>query len=196
MPSPPATAQKFPTLPGPTIATNKFSVTNPQYKKMSFAEMEDRRTKGLCYNCDAKFSPQNKCPNRRLLLLQWDEDLQECFESSLESIPELDHLLTQEFQSLSLHAMDSKLIFGTLRFTGYVNGHAIQVLLDGGSDDNFLQPRVAKFLHLEILPVPTFKVLVGNGNSLQVEGLINNLQITIQKYSSEYGCILATYHGC
>lgn len=77
--------------------------------------------------------------------------------------------------------MDSTLISGTLRFTGYINGHAVQVLLDGGSDDNFLQPRVANFLQLPILPIPSFKVLVGNGNALQVEGLIIGLQVIIQK---------------
>lgn len=54
------------------------------------------------------------------------------------------------------------------------------MLLDGNSDDNFLQPRVAKFLKLPVLPIPSFKVLVGNGNALQVEGLINNLLVTIQ----------------
>lgn len=50
----------------------------------------------------------------------------------------------------------------------------------GGSDDNFLQPRIAKFLKLPVLPIPSFKVLVGNGNALQVEGLINDLQVHIQ----------------
>ena len=115
-----------------------------------------------------------------MLLLPWDNELQEIPETSMELCLDSDQQLTQEFQSLSLHAMDSTVISGTLRFTGYINGHAIQVLLDGGSDDNFLQPRVAKFLQLAILPIPTFKVLVGNGNALQVEGLVNNLQVTIQ----------------
>lgn len=35
-------------------------------------------------------------------------------------------------------------------------------------------------MKLPVLPVPTFKVLVGNGQSLHAEGLIQNLQITIQ----------------
>lgn len=102
-------------------------------------------------------------------------------EVSDEILSESTQQLQQEFQSLSLHAMDSTLISGTLRFTGYINGHVVQVLLDGGSDDNFLQPRVANFLQLPILPIPSFKVLVGNGNALQVEGLIIGLQVIIQK---------------
>lgn len=43
----------------------------------------------------------------------------------MELFAELDQQLTQEFQSLSLNAMDSTLISGTLRFTGYINGQAI-----------------------------------------------------------------------
>ncbi|MCI44661.1 hypothetical protein A2U01_0065900, partial [Trifolium medium] len=58
---------------------------------------------------------------------------------------------------------------GTIRFQGYINGHPVQVLVDGGSTDNFLQPRVAKFLKLPIEPVSNFNVLVGNGNKIVAE---------------------------
>lgn len=61
LPAPPRNSVKVPALPGP-------SNTAPHFKKMSYAELQERRAKGLCYNCDEKFSPQHKCPNRRLLL--------------------------------------------------------------------------------------------------------------------------------
>lgn len=44
------------------------------FKRITFNEMQLRRAKGLCFNCDEKFSPSHRCPNKRLLLLQWDED--------------------------------------------------------------------------------------------------------------------------
>lgn len=67
------------------------------------------------------------------------------------------------------------MISGTLRSTGFINGNLVQILLDGRSDHNFIQPRVAKFLHLPVLPAEPFKVFVGNGNYLQVEGLVKSL---------------------
>ena len=46
----------------------------------------------------------------------------------------------------------------------------IQVLIDGGSFDNFLQPRIAKFLKLPIEPALSLKVVVGNMNHMTVDG--------------------------
>ncbi|XP_039123663.1 uncharacterized protein LOC120260295 [Dioscorea cayenensis subsp. rotundata] len=88
--------------------------------------------------------------------------------------------LQQEFQSLYLHAMNRRLVSGTLRFTGCINGYSVQILLDGGSDDNFIQPRVAKFLQLPVLPIEAFKVFVGNCSFLQVEGVVENLPLQVQ----------------
>jgi len=72
---------------------------------------------------------------------------------------------------------------GTIRFTGFIQGHKIQILIDGGSSDNFIQPRVAKFLHLPIYQTPRFKVLVGNGEQLECEGEVQNIPVQIQGHS-------------
>nr|KYP38939.1 hypothetical protein KK1_039771 [Cajanus cajan] len=50
---------------------------NPQtsnIKKISPAEMQLRREKGLCFTYDDKFSPSHKCPNKQYLLLQVDDE--------------------------------------------------------------------------------------------------------------------------
>lgn len=47
---------------------------NSQYIKISFNEMQLRKAKGLCFKCNEKFTPSHWCANRRLLLLQWNED--------------------------------------------------------------------------------------------------------------------------
>lgn len=67
-----------------------------------------------------------------------------------------------------------------MRFVGYIQGHPIQILLDGGSDDNFIQPQVGKFLHLSVYPAKSVRVLVGDGTSLQVEAFIKRLQVQVQ----------------
>lgn len=36
--------------------------------------MQLRIAKGQCHNCDEKYSLLHKCPKKRLLLLQWDEE--------------------------------------------------------------------------------------------------------------------------
>lgn len=66
----------LPALGPPTTQPAQVSsgnYTHP-YQKISFNEMQIRKVKGLCFNCDEKFTPSHKCANRRLLLLKWEEE--------------------------------------------------------------------------------------------------------------------------
>ena len=39
-------------------------------KRISPAQMEERKKKGLCYNCDDKWGPSHKCKNTKIFLLE------------------------------------------------------------------------------------------------------------------------------
>jgi len=54
---------------------------------------------------------------------------------------------------------------GTIRFTGFIQDHKIQTLIDGGSSDNFIQPRLAKFLPTH-LSDPTIKSVGGQWRAI------------------------------
>ncbi|KAI5405361.1 hypothetical protein KIW84_052223 [Lathyrus oleraceus] len=117
--------------------------------------MQLRRAKGLCYWCDDKFSFTHKCPNRQLMLLHYDDteddqlsgDILKPSDFSTDSIPTV-----EPEHHLSLNAMKGDSHMGMLRFSGLIENIKVQVLIDGGSSDNFLQPRIAKFLKLPIEP--------------------------------------------
>jgi len=70
-----------------------------------------------------------------------------------------------------------------MRFQGIINGVKVQVLLDSGSSDNFLQPWIAHCLKLAIEPTSRFQVLVGNENSLIVKGMVREVEVQIQEHS-------------
>lgn len=55
---------------------------------------------------------------------------------------------------LSLNELKGSNNTNTLRFQGEVGNITLQILIDGGSSDNFLQPRIAQFLKLPIEPAP------------------------------------------
>lgn len=67
-PSPISTSPKPfpPLLPAPPPKT--------QYKQLTEAEMAEKRDKGLCFNCDQKFSRNHRCPARYLLLIADEGD--------------------------------------------------------------------------------------------------------------------------
>lgn len=73
---------------------------------------------------------------------------------------------------ISLNTLKETTWVGPIKFVGHIGNTPIQILVDRGSLDNFLQPRIAHFLKLDFEPAPIFKVLVGNGNSLTSEGSI------------------------
>ncbi|KAJ1375293.1 S-adenosyl-L-methionine-dependent methyltransferase, partial [Sesbania bispinosa] len=84
---------------------------------------------------------------------------------------------------LSYHALNGSSGLGTMQFQGLINGMMVQVLLDGGSSDNFIQPRLAHCLKLPIAPAPNTKVVVGSGHILVAEGLVQELEVKIQGHS-------------
>ena len=45
-------------------------------KRISPAQMEERKKKGLCYNCDEKWAPGHKCKSAMLFLLDYVELVQ------------------------------------------------------------------------------------------------------------------------
>ncbi|GKF10021.1 ty3-gypsy retrotransposon protein, partial [Tanacetum coccineum] len=87
---------------------------------------------------------------------------------------------------LSLNAFHGSQGLTTICFIGTVNGTTVQVLLDGGSSDNFIQPRIAKHARLPLEPAHNLKVMVGNGNFLQSDGLINSVPLYIQGHVLQF----------
>ena len=145
-----------PLLPKPTSThpSKNFTV-----KKMSPAEMQLRREKGLCFTCDEKFTPSHRCPNKQYLWLQLEEehDVTDQPNSSVEDA--VDEIPPVCEPHLSFNALKGSAGIGTMRFQGILNGLPIQILLDSGSSDNFLQPRIANYLNLPIEPIHNFKCL-------------------------------------
>ncbi|GKA32689.1 ankyrin repeat-containing protein [Tanacetum coccineum] len=64
-----------------TGATGAERGKNP-FKRMTEAEMADKRAKGLCYRCDGTFGPGHRCPEKALQVLWVGEDEDEEEEES------------------------------------------------------------------------------------------------------------------
>lgn len=59
----------------------------------------------------------------------------------------------------------------------------VQILLDGGSSDSFIHPRIAHHLQLPIEPGTNVKVMIGDGHAMRGEGIIKALPIVIQGHT-------------
>lgn len=162
----------------PLLPTPKTAPLAP-VKRLSAAEMQLRREKGLCYTCDEKFSLTHKCPNKHFYVLQIDETEPEITEIETTEVTEenADEPTEHHF---SFNSLSGDMAVGTIRFTGSISGQPVQILLDGGSSDNFIQPRLVKSLRIPAEPTSPFKVLVGNGSYLQGDSRVHDLGLEIQ----------------
>lgn len=145
-----------------------LSPPKPTFKHLTPAEMAARREKGLCYNCDEKWSNTHRCKSRFFLIVADDVDrLSEAQPQIAEEDVSSDPVDTGTSSAqISFHALSGHLALETLRVPGSVNGHKITVLIDGGSTHNFIQDTVARFLNLKVQPTLPLQVMVGNGSQI------------------------------
>lgn len=137
-----------------TTTSSSQHKTPPPVKRLSPAELQARREKGLCYNCDECFHAGHRCKRQFHLLVALPEtpDLpddplnQLLLESATPNPPDPNPPTETQLAQISLHALMGHPIPQTLRVLGLIAKQPIAVLIDGGSTNNFIQDRVCNTL--------------------------------------------------
>ncbi|XP_070037045.1 uncharacterized protein [Nicotiana tomentosiformis] len=193
----------LPTLSSKVIVlARNASTSGPRVpvKRLTPAEMQQHRDKGLCYYCDEKYVANHKCKSLPQILLLEDDSEPLIAESAQITS---DEMLAEKLQCLELQAqstMPYHVLAGgysptILRFKGHAHGSPVAVLVDGGSTYNFIQTRPAKFLNLTVEPTINFSVVVGNGQRLCCEGVIRAFSFTLQGTDFIMDLYLLGFHG-
>lgn len=184
LPRPPLLALPPPATSPPPRPT---SLASPlQIKRLTPAEMASRRERGLCYNCDAKYTKGHRCTSPQFLCLMTQDDDFDNIErlppdqSAIDVKPDPPdlHLLSDNTPCISYHALNGFLVPSTLKIAGKLFGKDVMVLIDSGSRNNFIQTRWANHLHLTVQPSFHLRVTVGNGEFLTCGG--ECLQVPLQ----------------
>jgi len=76
-----------------------------------------------------------------------------------------------------------------IRFSTYMDKLPLMGLIDSGSSNNLLHPRIAKFQKHLIEPAHLFKVMVGNDNYMTTEGLVQSWLFKLKCTYFSYLCI-------
>ncbi|XP_070026467.1 uncharacterized protein [Nicotiana sylvestris] len=179
-----------------------FTKTPPLLPTPNFAPSPhtSRRERGLYYYCEEKYTAGHKCKMPPQLLLLTDRPdidlgLLESFVTNDFIAEELQCLELQEQSAISYHALTGGISPSTLQFTGQVSGSPVQVLVDGGSTHNFVQPRAAKHLQFQIEVIPSFVVMVGSGQRLHCEGVVRQVALLIQGTTLVEDMYVIPFHG-
>lgn len=112
--------------------------------------MEERKKKGLCYNCDEKRGPGHKCKNAMLYLLDSVEFMPNAnpgvhitkLDDSTGSYASKNSLDCQdsgvEEAGIILYALSGAPTSGTMRVRGKVQHKFVIILIDSGNAHNFV----------------------------------------------------------
>lgn len=188
--------QPFQALPAPPSQsipasqnTNNIPKSSLPFRRLSTVEMQARRDKGLCYNCEEKYYPGHKCKKMLFQCILAEEEEEISVESAdtvalaLQNM-ELTHTTNSEDSpTISLYALEGRLVPSTLRIPATISKTPITILIDGGSTHNFIQTRMAAHLGLPIQPSPCLNVTVGNGENLKCDGFCKNIQIKMNGHT-------------
>ena len=174
----PSTSRSLPPSQQLPLLSQSITPAIP-FKRLSATEMQIRRDRGLCYNCDEKYSPGHYCKSRFFLLVHDDEETIPPDSPITKNIVSL----LPDFVQLSLNALSGHFNSKMFRVTGQILEHSVLVLIDSGSSHNFLQSKRAHALGLPCSTTTPLSVMVGNGHALTCSQVCTQVPLVIQDHA-------------
>ena len=112
------------------------------------------------------------------LLCYIGDELEAVDDSEPQHRAEAEEVITADLSHL--HTLDGHPRSRPFHVLGSIDESEVRVLIDTGATMDFLHPRVAAALHLELTSIRPFRVLVGNGASLLCTHISRKTKLTMQ----------------
>ena len=150
---------------------------------MTNAEFQARKDKGLCFHCGDKFSPGHKCKKQLNILLVHDEemgdagDLDQDWAPVDSDSPKMNNICTVFVSCNSVHGLSKR---STMKLQGKIHDRDIVILIDPGATHNFICGKLAKELNLPLTPMPSYRIVLGDGPVVFGKGKHGEVSIITQ----------------
>ncbi|KAL4192431.1 hypothetical protein AMTRI_Chr06g194200 [Amborella trichopoda] len=128
---------------------------------VEYCSTNQRRERGLCYNCNEKYSPQRR-KNQKLYLLDGDTIDENQVEEEGGDPP--GH--AEDNPEIVMHALAGINSPQTMRVQGYIKKQSDTKLIDSSGTRNF----ITKQVDLYVYPCENFEVMIANGEKLACKG--------------------------
>ncbi|KAL4187831.1 hypothetical protein AMTRI_Chr09g40750 [Amborella trichopoda] len=128
--------------------------------------MQERRDKGLCFNCNEKFVLGHCC--KKLFLIEGCYEEEDDYDKLGLEEDVLDEF--HELPEISLHAIYGLRVPETMRVKGSLGHIAVMVLIDSGGTHNFMSEMLAKKVGMQPTNGSRFEVMVASGEKLPTPG--------------------------
>jgi hypothetical protein len=118
-------------------------------------QLEERKEKGLCFNCDSKYSKGHKCGEKKLFYIDCEEEEEEEQEPSQDE--NVEAISSKELTPMiSCNALAGINTPQTLKIGGYIKKKKVIVLIDSSSTHNFIHYKLAKDLDFFVFQHQSF----------------------------------------
>ena len=181
-----------PSILGPRPDIKLDSKFKEPLQRLSPAQKEERRKKGLCFNCDEKFQLGHHYKSAKILLLKGLYPFQGPISNvQLIELNDTDIPLSLEFDMLHSESVESKpkmaeveitlyALLGspspsTMRIKGKINRHWVVILID-----YFLDAAILSKLQLFLDPIVSFEVKVANGATIKTKDVCLDVKVVMQ----------------
>lgn len=146
--------------------------------------MRDRREKDLCYHCDSKWRPRHRCQSLKLYLIEEVVDNLEVNEEGSNATTDQEGSLgldkAAKCPEISFHAITGSLNPKTMCVKGRIDSVGVTILIDSGNTHNFLDPTLLAKVQLSITTEERVKVKMANGDRMDSEGKVVEVNVIIQ----------------
>ena len=145
-------------------------------KKLTKEELCDRSAKGLCWHYDEPWNHDHYCKRGRLLLIEPLEDIEEEVQEHEEEVADEEKQLVD----ITMHALADYTNPQTMKVGGLLKQQPINVLIDTGSTNNFMNSKVAIWMALSIENCSRFDVKVADGRILKCDHRCPRVKLLLQ----------------
>ena len=159
-------------VPMPATSTPAAAVPPRPLRRLSPAEMDERRKQGLCYNCDEPYVRGHKCHRLFYLEVSDLDDHDPLKESEAQDSNDMPPLI-------SLHAITGIRTADTMQVKVGIGNHQFTALIDSGSTHNFISGPAAHHVGLRFHNSYGATVAVANGARIACTGLAKDVGIRI-----------------
>ena len=127
----------------------------PQPTRLTPQQIAEKREKGLCFNCDSKYSRGHKCNEKKLFYIEGPSE-----EEEDEPISKEDKELGEESHDsqpiISCHVLLGFNVPQTLKVVGFLKKKKVTMLIDLGSTHNSINKKLANLINYFIYPALEF----------------------------------------
>jgi hypothetical protein len=160
---------------------NDPSPKTPQPTRLTPQQLEERKSKGLCFNCDNKYSKGHKCGENKLFYRDCEEEEEQEQEPSQDE--NVEAISSEELTPTILcNALAEISTPQTLKIEGYIKKKKVIVLTDSGNTHNFIHYKLAKALNCFVCPTLEFQVMIEGAGTISCSRKCNKINLTMGEY--------------